>query len=82
MLYCAEHELASMLAAWPVAEDHILHLFELDPTHIAAQAAESTVRTERRCAHESRSPLPFCLLLDEAPVVPLLELDPVHLEPV
>lgn len=78
MLYCVEHELASMLAAWPVAEDHILHLFELDPTHVAAQPAGFEVHTERKCTQEYRSPLPFCVLSDEAPVMPLLELDPAH----
>lgn len=81
MLYHAEQDLASLLAAWPVAEDHVIHLFELDPTHVPAQPAEHEARTERRRVLESRSSLPLCLLSDEAPAGPLLELDPVHFCP-
>lgn len=78
MLYCAEHELASMLAAWPAAEDRITHLFELDPTHVAANTAGHVRSSERQSAHETRSPLPFCLLSDDMPPPALLELDPTH----
>lgn len=80
MLYCAEHELAGLLAAWPAAEDRVIYLYELDPTHVAAQAAANERRSERQSAQESRSPLPFCLLSDEMPPAPLLELDPAHLQ--
>jgi hypothetical protein len=79
MLYPAEHELASLLAAWPAAEDRITHLYELDPTHVPAPAGASVCRAERAGARESRSPLPFCLLSEDMPAAPLLELDPVHL---
>jgi hypothetical protein len=79
MLDCAEHELDGLLAAWLAAEDRILHLYELDPTHVVAQPARYERSTERHSAQESRSPLPFCWLSDEAPAPVLLELDPVHL---
>lgn len=79
MLYRTEDELANLLAAWPAAEDRIIHLYELDPTHVAAQPAGHERSAERQCAQESRSPLPFCLLSDEAPGAALLELDPTHL---
>ncbi|HEY0843818.1 MAG TPA: hypothetical protein VGE12_00520 [Noviherbaspirillum sp.] len=79
MLYHAEPELASLLAAWPAAEDRIVHLYELDPTHVAAaQTVAYARRTERQSVQESRSSLPFCLLSDEAPVPAMLELDPTH----
>jgi hypothetical protein len=78
MLNRAE-ELASTLAACPAAEDRIIHLYEIDPTHVAAQAAGYDRSAERQRAQESRSPLPFCLLSDEAPAAALLELDPAHL---
>jgi hypothetical protein len=78
MLYCAEHELASMLAAWPAAEDRITHLYELDPTHVAARPAGQERIVVRHRAFESRSPQPFCLLADAMPVPVLLELDPTH----
>lgn len=80
MLYHAEHELADLLAAWPVAENHVIQLYELDPTHIAVQAADIAHGTERQSAKESRSSLPFCLISDDAPRrAVLLELDPTHL---
>lgn len=78
MLYSADPELAQLLAAWPVAEARIIHLYELDPTHIAAQPAENKRNVERRTTPQTRSTLPFCLLADEAPAAALLELDPVH----
>lgn len=78
MLYCAEHELANFLAAWPAAEARVIHLYELDPTHVAAQPAECKRSTGCQSAQGSRSSLPFCLLSDEAPVPALLELDPTH----
>lgn len=79
MLYRAEQELASMLAAWPAAEDHVIQLFELDPTHVAAQAADEETGTTRRSSNASRPSLPFCLFSELPPAAPLLELDPVHL---
>lgn len=79
MLLCrAEHELASMLATWLAAEDRVIQLYELDPTHVAAKPAAYERRTERQSATESRSSVPFCLLADEAPAATLLELDPIH----
>lgn len=79
MLNRTEHTLADLLAAWPAAEDRVTYLYELDPTHIAAHSAAHGRSTERQSAKESRSPLPFCLLSDEAAPAPLLELDPAHL---
>jgi len=78
MSYQAEQDLAELLAAWPVAEARIIHLYELDPTHVAAQPAGDVRRTERQGARESRSQVPFCLLADEVAVPVLLELDPAH----
>lgn len=78
MLHCTEHELASLLAAWPVAEERITHLYELDPTHVAASPAAQARSTIRHRAFESRSAHPFCLLSDAAPAAVLLELDPTH----
>jgi hypothetical protein len=79
MLHCTEHELASLLAAWPVAEERITHLYELDPTHVAAHPVGQERRVIRHRAFESRSAQPFCLLPDAAPVPVLLELDPTHI---
>lgn len=78
MLNHAEHELAGLLSAWSTAEERILHLFELDPTHVAAQPAERTGSAERLCAGITRSLTPFCLHADYAPAAVLLELDPTH----
>lgn len=80
MLNHAEHEFTSFLAAWSASEDRIIHLYELDPTHVAAESAERSYRstTERKSANVSRSPLPFCLQSDYAPAAVLLELDPTH----
>jgi len=80
MLNHAEHEFTSFLAAWPASEDRIVHLYELDPTHVAAKPADRSHRNfaERTSANASRSPLPFCLQSDYAPAAVLLELDPTH----
>lgn len=78
MSYEAEQDLAELLAAWPVAEARIIHLYELDPTHVAAHAGSDVRRSERHGARESRSQPPFCLLAEAAPVPVLLELDPAH----
>lgn len=79
MLCHAEH-LAALLAAWPVAENRVIQLYELDPTHVAAQPAGYESSTERQSVKEFRSSLPFCLMSDDAPPrAVLLELDPTHL---
>ena len=78
MLYHAEQELAALLAAWPVAENHVIQLYELDPTHVAAQPARYESSTERQSAIAPRSSLPFCLIAEAPSRAVMLELDPTH----
>ncbi|GAB3538187.1 hypothetical protein GCM10027343_03310 [Noviherbaspirillum agri] len=80
MLIHAEHEFTSFLAAWPASEHRIVHLYELDPTHVAAEPGAQVHRISagRHSANASRSPLPFCLSAEYAPAAVLLELDPTH----
>ena len=69
-----------MLFAWPAVEGRIIHLYELDPTHVAAQpsAGRSTVARAASMAPPSRSEGLYCALGDIAPAPVLLELDPTH----
>lgn len=75
-----EQDFADMLFAWPAVEGRIIHLYELDPTHVAAEAGGSVSPGPRtaRAVQPSRSPEPYCALVDIAPVPVLLELDPTH----
>lgn len=74
-----EEDFADMLFAWPAVEGRIIHLYELDPTHVAAQPTSITTGKAGRAMQGSRSPLPFCVLTDIAAAPVLLELDPTHL---
>jgi hypothetical protein len=79
MSYCDE-DFADMLFAWPAVEGRILHLYELDPTHVIAQP--TSIRTSKagsQAMQASRSPQPFCVLTDIATAPVLLELDPTHM---
>lgn len=76
----AEHEFATLLAAWPGPDNHIIHLYELDPTHVAVQPAGNELRIEHQTVKVFRSSLPFCLLADESPSILLLEIDPTRRE--
>lgn len=75
-----EQDFADMLFAWPAVEGRIIHLYELDPTHVAAEAGGS-VSPGPRASHAvqpSRATQPYCALGDSAPAAVLLELDPTH----
>lgn len=74
-----EQDFAGMLFAWPSVEGRIVHLYELDPTHVAAAAENKVIVTERKASAQSRSELPFCLRAEHAPTPVLLELDPTHM---
>jgi len=74
-----EEDFADMLFAWPAVEGRITHLYELDPTHVAAQPTRIRTSKAGRAMRVSRSPLPYCVLIDTAVVPALLELDPTHL---
>lgn len=73
-----EQDFAEMLFAWPAVEGRIMHLYELDPTHVAAQPLSNASRSATPSVI-SRSSLPSCVLTDATPARVLLELDPTHL---
>jgi hypothetical protein len=73
-----EYEFDHLLTAWAAAEERIVYLYELDPTHVAAQPAQQR-GTQVQTSPEYRPSLPFCLFGESAPAAVLLELDPVHL---
>ena len=74
-----EHDLTGTLLTWPAVEGRIFHLYELDPTHVAAQPSGNMGNTMRRTTQETGSTPEFCLLAEHAHPVVLLELDPTHL---
>ena len=75
-----EQDFADMLFAWPAVEGRIIHLYELDPTHRAAEPSGSMniSASTAPALQPSRSAAPFCTLGDFAPVAVMLELDPTH----
>lgn len=75
-----EQDFADMLFAWPAVEGRIIHLYELDPTHVAAQPSSGTSAFARAMpmTMPSRTEGPYCALGDIAPAPVLLELDPTH----
>lgn len=75
-----EQDFADMLFAWPAVEGRIIHLYELDPTHVAAQPSGSASVTARasHAVHPSRASAFYCALGDIAPAAAMLELDPTH----
>lgn len=76
-----EHDFADMLFAWPAVEGRIIHLYELDPTHVAAQpsACASPPTSASRAAHASRAAEPYCAIGCITSAAVLLELDPTHI---
>lgn len=73
-----EEDFADMLFAWPAVDGRIIHLYELDPTHVAAQPSGSKGARAGLPSQASRSALPFCLTGETVPAAILLELDPTH----
>lgn len=73
-----EHDLSAGLLAWPSNEERIFHLYELDPTHVAAQAGDHRSTPLRRASLQTPAASPFCLLAEQAHPAVLLELDPTH----
>lgn len=73
-----EEDFTNMLFAWPAVEGRIIHLYELDPTHVAAQPSAPRTSGASQTMQASRSPLPLCLFTDIAAPAVLLELDPTH----
>lgn len=78
MSYC-EEDFADMLFAWPAVEGRLLHLYELDPTHVAVRPASAGTANARRAMPGSRSAPLLCALTEAAAAPALLELDPTHL---
>lgn len=73
-----EEDFANMLFAWPAVEGRIIHLYELDPTHVAAQPTAPHTSGASQTMQVFRSTLPSCVFTDIAASTVLLELDPTH----
>lgn len=75
-----EEDFSDMLFAWPSVDGRITYLYELDPTHVAAQPAPSRRNKADQVMTLSRSSVPFCVATDTAVTNMLLELDPTHFQ--
>lgn len=74
-----EEDLANMPFGHLGVEGHITHLYELDPTHIAARPSILCVSNASQVTQVWHAPLPSFVLTDFAAAPVLLELDPTHL---
>ena len=74
----SEENFASMLFGRFIAEGHINHLSELDPTHLFSHSTSVNVSNTSQTTQVWRAPLPSCVLTDIVAAPVLLELDPTH----
>lgn len=75
-----QYDFAATSLEWQADANQIHHLYELDPTHVAAQPSV-TIGAAGRQTHPQASVMSsICLLAEEVHAAVLLEIDPTHLQ--